>query len=63
VRYAAADDLQKAFSNVLFDFHEDPLTVVGADGFRLVIYTISVDNLTLLASQDHADLQIRGPSE
>lgn len=62
VRYAAADDPQKSLSNVLFHFHDGQLTVVGADGFRLVVRTTSVDNLTLPANQEAADLQILVPA-
>jgi hypothetical protein len=47
---------------VLFHFHADQITVVGADGFRLVVRTTSVDNLTLPANQEAADLQILVPA-
>jgi DNA polymerase-3 subunit beta len=62
MRYAAADDPQKVLSNVLFHFHGTQLTLVGADGFRLVVRTTSLDNLTLPDGQETADLQILVPA-
>src|SRR4051794_41073073 len=62
VGYAAADDATKVLSNVLFHFHDHQLTLVGADGFRLVRRSTPLETLTLPAGRDREDLQLLVPA-
>src|SRR3954451_10359831 len=58
VTYAAADDATKVLSNVLFHFHEGHLTLVGADGFRLVRRSTALESLALPPGAQTPDLQL-----
>jgi len=62
VAYAAADDATKVLSNVLFHFHDQQLTLVGADGFRLVRRSTPLEALTLPAGAQTPDLQLLVPA-
>lgn len=59
VRYAASSDINRSLSNILFHFHDGVLTLVGADGFRLVARTVICEEQ--LAESD-GDLQLLVPA-
>jgi DNA polymerase-3 subunit beta len=64
VRFAAGADNTKALGCVLHHFHDQQLTLVGADGFRMAVRSAPLDTLTLPATlpQDRADLEILVPA-
>jgi DNA polymerase-3 subunit beta len=64
VRFAAGADNTKALGCVLHHFHDQQLTLVGADGFRMAVRSAPLDTLTLPATlpQDRTDLEILVPA-